>query len=350
MRLDDLDYHLPEDRIAQVPAERREDARLLVLDRASGRRTHRGIVDLPDLLAPGDLLVLNDTRVVPARLRARRATGGQVEVFLLEPGAEPGTWEALVRAARSIRAGERLGLGEGTGEDGIRLLASRGRGAWLVEGAGAGMEAIMARHGEMPLPPYIRREAGDTRAPLDRERYQTVFARHDGAIAAPTAGLHLTPALLDRLRQGGVEVETVTLHVGLGTFEPVRVEDLDEHAMHEERYVVPAATAEAVRRVKAAGGRVVAVGTTSVRTLEAAALASGDGLPRPGAARTDLLIQPGYAFRVVDVLLTNFHLPRSTLLALVAAFAGLDAVRAAYAEAVEEGYRFYSYGDAMLLA
>ena len=347
MRLDDLDYDLPEDLIAQVPAPHREDARLLVLDRDTGRRTHQRIVDLPDLLAPGDLLILNDTRVVPARLRARRATGGAVEVFLLEPSAPAGTWEALVRAARSIREGEVLSLG---GEDGIRLLTSRGGGAWQVEGVGGTAEELMARHGEMPLPPYIRREAGDARAPLDRERYQTVFAREDGAIAAPTAGLHLTPAPLERLRERGVEVATVTLHVGLGTFEPVRTDDLDDHPMHEERYAVPLGTASAVRRTKEQGGRVVAVGTTSVRTLEAAALASDDGLPQEGEARTDLLNQPGHPFRVVDALLTNFHLPRSTLLALVAAFAGLDAVQAAYAAAVEERYRFYSYGDAMLIA
>jgi S-adenosylmethionine:tRNA ribosyltransferase-isomerase len=346
VRIDDLDYELPASCIAQEPTARREDARLLVLDPGAAPCRHRTIQDLPAELAPGDLLVLNDTRVLAARLDARRDTGGRVEVLALEPRPDGG-WSVLARAGGTLRAGEVLRLAEGAA---VRLVASLGSGRWVAQGVGADLGALLERHGRMPLPPYIRREPGDARLDaLDRERYQTVFASHDGAVAAPTAGLHLTPALLDALAQRGIEVAKLTLHVGLGTFEPVRTQRLEDHPMHTEAFEVPAATADAVRRTRAAGGRVVAVGTTTVRALEASAAASDDGLPRPGAARTDLLIAPGYLVRVVDVLLTNFHLPRSTLLALVSALAGRERILAAYAEAVREGYRFYSYGDAMLI-
>jgi S-adenosylmethionine:tRNA ribosyltransferase-isomerase len=348
VRLAELDYDLPPERIAQEPSARREDARLLVLDRATGARAHRTIADLPDLLAPGDLLVVNDTRVRPARLRARRATGGAVEILLLEPAPARGSesWLALVAANRPLRAGETLALGGG---EGVRLLERTPDGPWVVEAAGCSVLDLMARHGEMPLPPYIRREDADPRSALDRERYQTVFAREEGAVAAPTAGLHLTEPLLAAVRARGIGTASVTLHVGPGTFLPVTAERLADHRMHPEPYAVSATTADAVARTRAAGGRVVAVGTTTVRTLEAAALASPDGLPRAGAGTTDLFVLPGFRFRAVDALLTNFHLPRSTLLALVAAFAGLDTVLAAYREAVARGYRFFSYGDAMLL-
>jgi S-adenosylmethionine:tRNA ribosyltransferase-isomerase len=349
VRTDDFDYELPTELIAQTPPERREDARLLVLDRATGAVAHRGIVDLPDLLRPGDLLVVNDTRVIPARLLARRSTGGQVEVFLLGPSAEaPGSWTALVRAGGSIQAGEELAI---DGADaGVRLLRRVAAGTWLVEATDGDLSALMERAGRMPLPPYVRRERDDPRAALDRERYQTVFARAPGAVAAPTAGLHLTDALFARLAARGVGVARVTLHVGLGTFKPIDAENVEDHVMHEERYEVPKETADAVRRMRAAGGRVVAVGTTSVRTLEAAAAASADGLPAAGPGATSLFISPGRQFRVVDALLTNFHLPRSTLIVLVSAFAGRERVLAAYREAVAKRYRFFSYGDAMLVS
>jgi len=349
VRTDDFDYELPKELIAQTPPARREDARLLVLDRATGAVSHRGVVDLPDLLRAGDLLVVNDARVIPARLFARRSTGGQVEVFLLAPSAEePGAWTALVRAGGSIRDGEELAV---DGADaGVRLVRRVAPGTWLVVATDGDLGPLMERAGKMPLPPYIRRERDDPRAALDRERYQTVFARAPGAVAAPTAGLHLTDAIFARLADRGVGVARVTLHVGLGTFKPIESDDVEDHVMHEERYELTAETADAVRRTRAAGGRIVAAGTTSVRTLEAAAAASADGMPAAGPGATSLFIAPGREFRVVDALLTNFHLPRSTLLVLVSAFAGRERVLAAYREAVAARYRFFSYGDAMLIS
>ena len=351
MRLDLLDYDLPPEQIAQAPPPHRDAARLLVLDRRSGAVQHRQVPDLVQRLEPGDVLVVNDTRVRPCRLTAWRATGGRVELLVLEPLAEPApgggmAWLAQVKAGGTLQAGEELVV---DGLPRLRHLASQGEGRHVVEACGSTMDALLEAHGRMPLPPYIRREDGADQA-LDRERYQTVYAAHEGAAAAPTAGLHLTEALLDAIRARGVVVAPVTLHVGLGTFEPVRTDDLDDHAMHQEHYDVPAATADAVRAARERGGRVVAVGTTSVRTLEAAAADTPNDLPRAGPGATRLLIQPGYRFRVVDALLTNFHLPRSTLLALVAAFAGRESVLAAYREAVASGYRFFSYGDAMWIA
>ncbi|MGE0192602.1 MAG: tRNA preQ1(34) S-adenosylmethionine ribosyltransferase-isomerase QueA [Planctomycetota bacterium] len=351
MRLDLLDYDLPPEQIAQAPSPQRELARLLALDRRSGAVRHGSIPDLVGHLQPGDVLVVNDTRVRPCRLTAWRATGGRVELLVLEALAEPApgggpAWLAQVKAGGTLRTGEELSVG---GAPRLRLLGARGEGRHALEALGGTMGELLDTHGRMPLPPYIRREDGSDQA-LDRERYQTVYAAHEGAAAAPTAGLHLTQALLEAIRARGVVVAPVTLHVGLGTFEPVRVDDLDDHVMHREHYDVPAATAEAVRAARARGGRVVAVGTTSVRTLEAAAAETPDGLPRAGRGHTGLLIQPGYRFRAVDALLTNFHLPRSTLLALVAAFAGREAVLAAYREAVARRYRFFSYGDAMWIA
>jgi S-adenosylmethionine:tRNA ribosyltransferase-isomerase len=346
LRTDDFDYPLPQELIAQEPPPSREDARLLVLPRAGGAVEHRGIADLPDLLRPGDLLVVNDTRVIPARLFARRTTGGRVEVFLLAPAAAAGTWTALVRAGGSLRPGEDLEV-EGAG-DAVRLVERTGPGTWLVRARDGDLAALMERAGRMPLPPYIRRADADVRDTIDRERYQTVFARAPGAVAAPTAGLHLTPALFDRLAARGIGRAFVTLHVGMGTFKPIETDSVEAHVMHEERYEVPADTALAIARTRAAGGRVVAVGTTSVRTLESAA--GDDGVPAVGPGATSLFISPGYRFRAVDALLTHFHLPRSTLLVLVSAFAGRERVLAAYREAAEKRYRFYSYGDAMLLA
>ncbi len=345
MRLEDLDYDLPADRIAAEPLADRAAARLLVLCREAGGVAHHHVRDLPALLDPGDLLVLNDTRVLPARVGARRRSGGRVELTFLEPLPDAkGAWEALARAGGRLQPGEAL-----AGPGGVRLvlLQPAGEGRWGVRVEGLAVEDLLARHGRPPLPPYIGRAPGDLREALDRERYQTVYAREPGAVAAPTAGLHFTAGLLAALADRGVGHAFVTLHVGLGTFAPVRVADLDEHPMHAERFCVPAATAAAVRAARERGGRVVAVGTTVVRALEAAV--GPDGVPGPAKGRTRLLIQPGWPFRAVDALLTNFHLPRSTLLALVCALGGRERVLAAYAEAIGQGYRFYSYGDAMLL-
>jgi S-adenosylmethionine:tRNA ribosyltransferase-isomerase len=351
VRIEELDYDLPEELIAQEPAARRDASRLLVLDRASGSISHRGFADLPSLLLAGDLLVVNDAAVFPARLDLRRPTGGRFDALLLEPDpADPLRWEALINAHGKIRTGERLAVERA---DGVVLVPeSRRAGTWTVRFEGTDdVRATAARAGRVPLPPYIRRERGaDARDPLDRDRYQTVYARDPVAAAAPTAGLHFTPEVLRACEARGARRAAVTLAVGPGTFRPVKAERVEEHPMHPERWTIPPAAADAVRAARAAGGRVVAVGTTAVRTLEAAAAASPDGLPRAGAGSTDLFILPGHRFRCVDALLTNFHLPRSTLLALVMAFAGRDAVLAAYREAVRGRYRFFSYGDAMWIA
>jgi S-adenosylmethionine:tRNA ribosyltransferase-isomerase len=325
----DLDYDLPASAIAQVPIEPRDAARLLVDRGPSLPVEHRAVADLAELLDPGDLLVVNDTRVRRARLRLRKATGGAVEVLLVAPleGIEAG-WEALVRPSRRVPSGTVL-TGDGLA---LRVDDDLGEGRRLVVVEAGDPE----RAGEVPLPPYIT-------APLeDPERYQTVFARRPGSAAAPTAGLHLTDAALSRCRARGVDIAAVELAVGLDTFRPIAVAAVEDHPMHTEAYAVPASTWDAVEAVRAAGGRVVAVGTTVVRSLEAAA-ATGEL-----AGRTDLFIRPGYDFAVVDRLLTNFHVPRTTLLALVAAFVG-DRWRDLYAEALAEGYRFLSFGDAMLL-
>jgi len=335
VRLDAFDFELPPERIAQAPLADRAAARLMVVDR-SGREpvAHRVFRDVVDLLPPGAVLVLNETRVIPARLRGRRATGGKVEVLLVHPLAEGG-WEAIVRAGGSLRAGEAVAL-EGGGE--VALVAERGGGRWRVE-PGEDALALAERVGEMPLPPYIRRPAG----PEDRDAYQTVFARVPGAIAAPTAGLHFTPELLSELEARGVTLARILLHVGPGTFLPVRVDDVEAHVMEAERYAVPPATAALIEAARAEGRPVFACGTTAVRALEAW---GQTGAPE---GWTDLFLYPGQPFHVVEGLITNFHLPRSTLVLLVAAFAGRENVLAAYREAVAAGYRFYSYGDAMLI-
>jgi S-adenosylmethionine:tRNA ribosyltransferase-isomerase len=336
----EFDYELPDAAIADRPAPRGE-SRLLVLDR-EGPERHRRVRDLPALLRPGDLVVVNDTRVIPARLFGRRAEAegesqGRIELLLVEKRGER-EWEALAKPGRRARPGTVI---EFEGDLTALVLGKREDGRHLVRFSEA-VEGHLDRLGHIPLPPYIKRPDD----PADRERYQTVFARHPGAIAAPTAGLHFSAELLEALRGRGIEVAPVTLHVGIGTFKPVTAELVHEHRMESERYVVPEETAAAIARARG-GGRVVAVGTTVVRTLEAAAI-EGGGEVRPGAGATKLFITPGFRFQVVDVLLTNFHLPRSTLLMLVSAFAGRDRVLAAYREAVAEGYRFYSYGDAML--
>jgi len=313
MRSSELDYELPRELIAQHPPERRDASRLLVHDRASGGTRHRRFDDLPAELADGTLVVVNDTRVLPARLRLERPGGGEAEVLLLERLGENGTWEALARPSRKLRPGQRLGP--------VELLEPLGEGRWRLR-----LEGEPA--GEAPLPPYIREPLADP------ERYQTVYARSDGSAAAPTAGLHFTPELLAAL-----DVERVTLHVGLDTFRPLAAETLEEHELHSERYEVEPAVWERIRGAE----RVLAVGTTTVRVLES--LARG----APLSGRTDLFITPGFEFRRADALLTNFHLPRSTLLALVMAFAGVEETRRLYRLAIEERYRFYSFGDAMLL-
>jgi S-adenosylmethionine:tRNA ribosyltransferase-isomerase len=312
MLVEELDYELPPDLIAQRPVERRDQSRLLVFDRSTGAVRHRRFAELPEELS-GELAVVNDTRVVPARLRLRRPTGGEAEVLLLERTGEDGVWEALARPSRRLRPGQRL--------DAVELLEPLGEGRWRVRLTGEPA-------GEMPLPPYIHERLEDP------ERYQTVYAREPGSAAAPTAGLHLTPELLARL-----EVERVTLHVGLDTFRPVTERSLEEHRLHGERYTV---SRPAWERIQSAD-RVLAVGTTTLRVLET--LARG----RPLSGRTELFVTPGLEFRRVDALLTNFHLPRSTLLALVMAFVGVEETRRLYRTAIAERYRFYSFGDAMLI-
>jgi len=335
------DYELPLERIAQAPAERRDESRLLVVD--GGALSDRRFSDLPALVRPGDLFVVNDTRVMRARLLPKRRGGGKAEVLLLHPASQTdGTWEALVRPGQRVRVGDRLSLSH---EHAIEVTGRTDLGTRIVRFEGIDADAAMERYGLVPLPPYI------TLPPPDAgERYQTVYAAHRGSVAAPTAGLHFTRELIDALRERGANWATVTLDVGAGTFRPVKTSDIREHPMHAERYSIPAQTADAIARTKASGGRTIAVGTTSVRSLEDAALRSESGSVESGSRWTDLFIYPGFRFRVVDALITNFHLPRSTLLMLVCAFAGTDAVLSAYAHAVRERYRFYSFGDAMFIA
>jgi S-adenosylmethionine:tRNA ribosyltransferase-isomerase len=344
--LDDYDYELPPERIAQHPADRRDEARLLHLDRRSGTLAHRRFDALPDLLGPGDVLVVNDTAVVPARLLGRKDSGGRVEVFLLDYAggtrSAPGAFacECLVRSSKPTRAGARIRFDAGlTG-----TVTHAEGGTWRVEFAAEGdFDAALDRAGHVPLPPYIRRPD----RPADRPAYQTVYAAVRGAVAAPTAGLHFTPELMARLRDRGIRVLPLTLHVGYATFAPVRVDDIRAHRMHAERFTIPAGTAEGIAAARAAGGRVAAVGTTVVRALEYAA--GEGGRIRAGSGHCDLFIYPGHRFRVVDAMITNFHLPKSTLVMLVSALAGRERILAAYREAVRTGYRFFSYGDAMLI-
>jgi S-adenosylmethionine:tRNA ribosyltransferase-isomerase len=337
-----LDYDLPPELIAQGPPAERDRSRLLVVRRGPGTLDHHVFRDLPDLLAPGDLVVLNDTRVLPARLHGRRATtGGRWEGLFLRQTPE-GLWELLAQTRGRPAVGEKIVVGDGPFT--LRLCGRTAEGHWLAEPGEPGRPAeLLGRYGAMPLPPYIRKgRAG----PGDAERYQTVYAAHPGAVAAPTAGLHFTPAVFDRLRERGIERTQVTLHVGLGTFEPIRAADVSEHRMHREWCEVPAAAAAAVAACRGRGGRVVAVGTTVVRTLETVA---AGGEVQPWSGETALFIRPPYQFRAVGALVTNFHLPRTTLLLLVAAFAGPELLKRAYQTAVAERYRFYSYGDAMLI-
>ena len=338
MRTADFDYALSPELIAQRPIEPRDHARLLVTRRGDGSLEHRRFFDLPALLQPGDLLVANDSRVIPARLRTRKATGGAVELLLLRRTEAAGTWLTLARPSRRLRPGTMVSVEGGGRVYEIEIGARRDDG--LFE-ARLEDEALIEACGEAPLPPYIHEPLADP------ERYQTVYAREEGSAAAPTAGLHFTPGLMERLAARGVDVAYVTLHVGLDTFRPVEADDPREHHIHTEYAVLPPETARAIARAREHGGRVVAVGTTSVRVLESAA--QGSGAIEAYRGDTGLMILPGHEFHAVDAMITNFHLPRSTLLMLVSAFAGKDLIDAAYAEAVRERYRFYSFGDAMLL-
>jgi S-adenosylmethionine:tRNA ribosyltransferase-isomerase len=344
LRVEDFDFELPHSSIATHPVEPRDAARLLVVT-PHDRRDHR-IVDLPSLLQPGDIIVFNDTRVIPTRLRGRR---GELSIEItLHRQLAADRWLAFAKGAKRLRVGDRLAFGPDTAApfDG-EIVSKNPEGDVTIhfDRSGAGLRQALEHYGKMPLPPYIKRAAGGLDG--DRNDYQTIFAQHDGAVAAPTAGLHFTEGLLDALNAAGVAHATLTLHVGAGTFLPVKVADTRDHHMHFETGVMSEATAQKINDARRRGGRVVAVGTTSLRLLESAA--DTDGLVAPYDGETNLFITPGYRFKVVDLLLTNFHLPRSTLFMLVAAFAGLERMKSAYEHAKETGYRFYSYGDACLL-
>lgn len=340
MRASDFEYDLPAELIAQRPLARRDESRLLVLKRATGQVQHRRFVDLPELLQPGDVLVLNQSKVIPARLRGRKPTGGRAEVLLVK-ALDGRTWQALVRPG--LRVGQRVRFGEGPDVLVGRVVCVEEDGLRQVEfdRADDDLRQAIWRLGEMPTPPYVREKL---RHP---DEYQTVYASVEGSVAAPTAGFHFTPEMLARLRQRGYQLEFVTLHVGLGTFQPVKAEEVSAHRMHAEYCHVEPEVARRLGEARRERRRLVAVGTTSVRTLETAA--DAEGLVQPFLGETRLFIYPGYRFKAVDAMVTNFHLPRSTLLMLVCAFAGLEPVLRAYAEAVRQRYRFYSFGDAMLI-
>jgi S-adenosylmethionine:tRNA ribosyltransferase-isomerase len=357
VRTADFDYFLPPDLIAQEPVPQRDQSRLLVLRRATGALAHRRFCDLAEFLRPGDVLVLNDSRVIPARLRARNArSGGEFEILLLEENAV-NDWWAMMRPGKRARVGTEIVLKSLAGlatDVRARVVETNAEGHRRLTFTGAAdLLSLLDTVGEVPLPPYIERAAPNLRAE-DRERYQTIYARAAGSVAAPTAGLHFTGPLLEQLRTLGVEICHLTLHVGLGTFAPVKAESLDGHVMHEERFSVSRETAERINAARQSGRRVVAVGTTTVRVLESLA-AGHEGSLAPGEGRTHIFIHPPFHFRVVDALVTNFHLPCSTLLMLVSAFAAPGEVRgrelmlSAYAEAIRQRYRFFSYGDAMLI-
>jgi S-adenosylmethionine:tRNA ribosyltransferase-isomerase len=339
MKTSDFDYELPPELIAQTPLARRDASRLLVLDRADAKIQHRHFTDLPDLLRPGDCLVVNDSRVLPARLFGVTASGAAVETLLLRDLGE-GAWLCLTRPGRKTRVGVRITYGDGALTGTVEEESTEGNRVIRFDYEGIFLE-LLEQLGEMPLPPYIKERL------RDRERYQTVYAKALGSAAAPTAGLHFTQELLETLKQCGIIVAAVTLHVGLGTFRPVKEEDLTHHIMHAEYAMIPEKTAQAVNTARRAGGRVIAVGTTVCRTLESFALEDGSLVPRDDF--TDIFIKPGYHFRAMDGLITNFHLPRSTLIMLVSALAGRETILAAYREAVEQRYRFFSFGDAMLI-
>ncbi len=339
MKTSDFFYELPEELIAQTPLERRDSSRLMVLDKVTGGIEHRRFFELPELLRPGDCLVLNDSRVLPARLIGRRPTGGAVEVLLLTDKGDR-CWECLVRPGKKARPGDTVLFGDGELTAHILEVLEGGNRLIRFDYEGIFLETL-EKLGRMPLPPYIHEELRDA------ERYQTVYSRELGSAAAPTAGLHFTPELLDAIRAKGVETAFVTLHVGLGTFRPVKEDNIEDHDMHAEFCVIPETAADIVNRAKDRGGRVVCVGTTSLRTVES--FADEKGYLKPSFGWTDIFIYPGYRFKCVDALVTNFHLPESTLVMLVSALAGREHILNAYAEAVREKYRFFSFGDAMFI-
>lgn len=352
-RLSDYDYDLPEERIAQKPCKTRSRSRLMGIDRAKDRITHHTFEDLEELLNPGDLLVVNNTRVIPARLLGRKETGGRVEVLIIDYSTGMQNLETtgvfqcdcLVKASRNPKTGALLNFGTGIH---ARVIENRGYVSELRFSGGTGFPDFLKAHGSLPLPPYIRREdTGPDTAARDRENYQTVYAAQEGAVAAPTAGLHFTTSLMSALGEKGVGLAEITLHVGYGTFVPVRVDDIRDHQIHSEFFTLSPDAAEAVNSARAEGRRVVAVGTTSVRTLEY--LADENGYVTPSSGSCDLYIYPGYQYKCVDAMITNFHLPKSTLLMLVSAFYDREKMIDAYNRAVQAGYRFFSYGDAMFI-
>lgn len=338
MKVSDFEYQLPPELIAQQPCPRRDHSRLLILEKSGGSVGHRHFYDLPNLLGADDLLVFNDTKVLPARLRGHKVTGGKLEVLLVTP-LDQWTWSCLAKPAKGARPGTRLEFAQGLAGQVVEAGAA---GLCTISFSTPGLSFLemIDQVGEMPLPPYIHEK------PADPGRYQTVYAAAPGAVAAPTAGLHFTPEIMDRLKEKGVEMAFVTLHVGLGTFRPVTEEKVEDHVMHREYYSISQKTADQVNQARQRGRRLVAVGTTSVRVLETA---GRGGVLSPGSGWTDIFIYPGYTFSLVDALITNFHLPRSTLLMLVSALAGREQVLAAYREAVAGEYRFFSFGDAMLI-
>jgi S-adenosylmethionine:tRNA ribosyltransferase-isomerase len=341
MLVTDFDYFLPEERIAQTPVEPRDHARLLVIERGTQSRKDCFFYQLPDFLEPGDLLVFNDTRVIPARLFARKTgdnNGARVEVFLLKRLSAT-DWECLTRPGKRVKTGTRLEFNQGVVGEAIRVEEGGTRILRFPEALD--FRDWLLQNGETPLPPYIHEKLSDS------ERYQTIYARHEGSVAAPTAGLHFTPELLERLQARGIKGGFITLHVGVGTFRPVQTERIEEHRMHSEWFSLSAELAAEIRRTREAGKRVIAVGTTVVRVLESQAVS--DGQVRPGAGETAIFIYPGYRFQVADGMITNFHLPKSTLLMLVSAFAGREFIMESYRHAVAEHYRFFSFGDAMLI-
>lgn len=343
MHIDKFDYELPAELIAQYPTEKRENSRLMVIHRENGIVEHKHFYDILDYLSPGDCLVMNNSKVLPARLiGTKEATGIEVE-FLLTKRKQGDIWETMVRPGRRLKPGDRVHFSEDPllyaeilnyGEGGTRIVEFRYNGNFLD---------ILDRVGKMPLPPYIQRESGEG----DKERYQTVYCKDEGSVAAPTAGLHFTDELLSRVREKGIQLAYVTLHVGIGTFRPVKCENIEEHEMHFEEFWIDEKTADIINKTKASGGRIISVGTTSTRTLESAA--NADGTVSAGHGDTDIFIYPGYSIRVVDCQVTNFHLPKSTLMMLISAFYDREKILNAYEIAVKEKYRFFSYGDAMLL-
>ncbi len=348
MLTSDFDYKLPEELIAQVPPPQRGISRMLVLHRDTGKLEHRHIADIVEYLEPGDLMVMNDTRVFSARAFGNWSdTPGKVEILLVEPSlSHPGAWSAMCRSSRPARVGLVMLLAEGKLRAEVVGKGDDGRIDLKIDCHGDLFE-ILEEHGVPPVPPYIHRDSHDSRIAVDKARYQTVYARETGAVAAPTAGLHFSEDLLNRVRDKGVETRFVTLHVGPGTFRPVKAEVIEEHVMDAERFEIPPSTAEAIDKVKAVGKRLFAVGSTSVRTLETCA--NADGSVHAGQGRSSIFIYPPYRFKTVDAMLTNFHLPCSTLLMMVCALAGQELVFEAYHEAIREKYRFYSYGDCMLI-